>query len=397
MLHVTLPNEIPIFVTVNFINSNKVTDMFHIDHYNKANLLASRIPRLDFMRSFAIFLVLLCHFSNVFFNFWLKKPPDFIALSGLFGVELFFVLSGFLIGRLLAESAVSCPGWYGWRVFILRRWMRTLPLYFVILFIMAMVWPPADGRLAWHLLHYASLTQNFVWAMPSDNWFGVSWSLAIEEWFYIFFSIPVLMLALLDRGRRSLPILIIIFIAFPNLLRFLAPPNMDFGTVLYKAVFFRLDAIAYGVGTALVIARFPGTLRYRGMLLAIGLTTVVLTWVQVDGLGVALPGWFYRLLFLPLLSIGLCCCLPIAVHLPQKSRWFTPCVLWLSTRSYGLYLIHLTVLEMAAAAVFYRHFSRLGAVVLALVASAVLAELSWRLIEQPILSRRPVTIAKAGS
>jgi len=352
--------------------------------------VTARIPGLDLVRAVAILLVLVCHCANVFCNFWNKKPPDFVALSGVFGVELFFVLSGFLIGGLLASSATACPGWRGWWVFMLRRWMRTLPLYFTAIAIMAVVWPPADGRLAWHLLHYASLTQNLAWKMPADNWFGVSWSLTIEEWFYLLFSLPLLLAARWDKGRKSLPALVMVFIVVPNLVRFAAPPELDFGQVLYRAVAFRLDAIAYGVGASLIVTRYPGLLRRGGVWLATGLMIVAFVWVQIDGLGVALPSWFYRFLFLPLLAFGFCCCLPAALRLPQRSRWSAPCVFWLSTRSYGLYIVHLTVLEMATAAVFYHGFSRPGAIVSALAASAMLAELSWRLIEQPVLRRRPV-------
>ncbi|MGI4978660.1 MAG: acyltransferase family protein, partial [Janthinobacterium lividum] len=141
---------------------------------------ARRILGLDVVRACAIALVMASHFSDVFAAFWARHPPAFVSLAGVFGVELFFVLSGFLIGTLLVRAAATAPGWPGWRAFMLRRWLRTLPLYAAWIALMAVFWPPADGRLGWHLLRYLTLTQNLAWPMPADNWFGVSWSLAIE-------------------------------------------------------------------------------------------------------------------------------------------------------------------------------------------------------------------------
>ena len=113
---------------------------------------SARILGLDLVRACAIALVMASHGADVFAAFWGARPPAFVSLAGVFGVELFFVLSGFLIGTLLARAAAEAPGWRGWRAFMLRRWLRTLPLYVAWTLLMAAAWPPADGRTAWHLL-----------------------------------------------------------------------------------------------------------------------------------------------------------------------------------------------------------------------------------------------------
>lgn len=350
---------------------------------------ARRVLGLDVVRACAILLVMVSHYSDVFAAFWARRPPAFVSLAGVFGVELFFVLSGFLIGTLLARAAAQAPGWRGWRAFMLRRWLRTLPLYVVWILAMAVVWPPADGRLGWHLLRYLTLTQNLAWRMPADNWFGVSWSLAIEEWFYLLFSLPLLLLARRDRGRRSLPVLAALFIAVPVLVRCLLPPGLDFGQAVYKVTAYRLDSIAYGVVAAVLATRRPSLLRHWAPLLAAGLAVVAFVWVQIAGAGIALPGLFYRALFLPLLSAGFCLCLPAALRLRQGPAWLARPAFWLSTRSYGLYVVHLTVLEVASGAVFVHAWPKRYAMLLALVAAPVLAELSWRLLERPMLALRP--------
>ncbi len=350
---------------------------------------ARRVLGLDAVRACAIALVMASHASDVFAAFWARRPPAFVSLAGVFGVELFFVLSGFLIGTLLARAAAASPGWRGWRAFMARRWLRTLPLYAAWIAAMAVLWPPADGRLGWHLLRYLTLTQNLAWPMPADNWFGVSWSLAIEEWFYLLFSLPLLLLARRDRGRVSLPVLAALFVALPVLVRCLLPAGLDFGQAVYKVTAFRLDSIAYGVLAALVATRRPRVLRHWAPLLAAGLAVVLFVWVQIAGAGVALPGLFYRALFLPLLSTGFCLCLPAALRLRHAPRWLARPVSWLSTRSYGLYVVHLTVLEVASSAVFVHAWPKRYAVLLALAAVPLLAELSWRAVERPMLALRP--------
>lgn len=350
---------------------------------------ARRILGLDVVRACAIALVMASHFSDVFAAFWARHPPAFVSLAGVFGVELFFVLSGFLIGTLLVRAAATAPGWPGWRAFMLRRWLRTLPLYAAWIALMALFWPPADGRLGWHLLRYLTLTQNLAWPMPADNWFGVSWSLAIEEWFYLLFSLPLLLLARLDHGRRSLPALALLFVAVPVLVRCVLPAHLDFGQAVYKVTAYRLDSIAYGVLAALAATRRPQLLRHWPPLLAAGLAIVLFVWVQISGAGVPLPGLFYRALFLPLLSVGFCLCLPAALRLRTAPAWLARPASWLSTRSYGLYVVHLTVLEVASSAVFVHSWPKRYAVLLALAAAPLLAELSWRCLERPMLALRP--------
>jgi peptidoglycan/LPS O-acetylase OafA/YrhL len=90
-------------------------------------------------------------------------------VAGFFGVELFFALSGFLIGQLLLELTERDPGLGGWWRFMVRRWMRTLPLYLLCLLVLALLTGPA-GDVSLYLARYGTLTQNLQWPMPADNW-----------------------------------------------------------------------------------------------------------------------------------------------------------------------------------------------------------------------------------
>jgi peptidoglycan/LPS O-acetylase OafA/YrhL len=209
---------------------------------------------LDCARATAIGLVLLCHWgeaaSHWFGFYW---PPIVGAMSGFLGVELFFALSGFLVGSLLLELIERDPSLLSWWRFMVRRWLRTLPLYFFCVGALALLWPPRGDRDT-HLLSYATFTQNLLWPMPQDNWFNVSWSLSIEEWFYILFSaLLVGVVALTGRRRGCAWGVIALFVAAPTLLRWqtIAAAGQN-AAHLREIVALRLDAITYGVVVAAV-------------------------------------------------------------------------------------------------------------------------------------------------
>jgi peptidoglycan/LPS O-acetylase OafA/YrhL len=206
---------------------------------------------LDVCRTLAILFVVLGHTLQH------SNPNPILAQAGvigLFGVDLFFCLSGFLIGRILLVEAEHWPvgheaGLFG---FWYRRWMRTLPLYFFILVVSLKYDWRGETRLAEHI-PYLFFAQNLAWKMP--DFFHLSWSLAVEEWFYLTFPLVLLFLAALGCGRRLAALLTIsAFVVVPFLFRLFLPPHLIDVTSLDEGlrniVVFRLDSIGFGVLTA---------------------------------------------------------------------------------------------------------------------------------------------------
>src|SRR3954470_1290301 len=145
---------------------------------------------LDVVRAVAILLVLAGHFL---FAYTESVSPGLLFVFGALGVEIFFVLSGYLIGGILlgaikANGNVVTPGLIG--NFWYRRWMRTIPNYLLFLAVYALIERPGFGvrRYAAYLLFAQNLRR------PMPNFFIVSWSLTVEEWFYI--TLPVLIFVL---------------------------------------------------------------------------------------------------------------------------------------------------------------------------------------------------------
>ena len=209
---------------------------------------SDRMFGLDVCRTIAVLLVVTGHMLQH------SKPNALLAslgFIGLFGVDLFFCLSGFLIGRIVMQESAHWPQQkeVGLFRFWYRRWMRTLPLYFFFFFVsLHYDWTGATTLAS--KLSYLVFAQNLLWSMP--DFYGLTWSLAVEEWFY--FSFPLLLLLFIGLGRsprQAAVIAIACFVLLPPLLRLaLTGDAHDFGSLdegIRHVMAFRLDSIGYGV------------------------------------------------------------------------------------------------------------------------------------------------------
>ncbi len=188
-------------------------------------------------------LVLITHASTFFF----LDHFDVLAFSyvtGYYGVELFFVLSGFLIGNILMKEVVEGGSWKSLLRFYVRRWLRTLPLY---LFVLLVTWLLLHRPFHWA---YLVFLQNFH-ESALNTFMPVSWSLTIEEWFY--FVVPLLLLLLCARYSGNKGTLLIGFCLFIMLLEVSARmwvvmsdnPVWDYG--VRKSIPLRIDSLVTGV------------------------------------------------------------------------------------------------------------------------------------------------------
>lgn len=336
---------------------------------------ARRSIGLDLVRAVAITGVVGAHVGGATLHtFGIGGLPFVLLLEGGNGVELFFALSGFLIGGLLLEILERGPGARAWLVFLVRRWLRTLPLYVLWVLVLLVATPPVP-RLD-HAMRDLSLTQNLAWPMPADGWFGISWSLTVEEWFYVLFSGLLLALAATMR-KGSVLVTCAIFVTVPPLARVaLVSSIIDWDSSMRKVVAFRLDAIAYGVAMAW-LCRYRSAMmaRWRRVLFVVGLGVFVLA--ETDGLA-WLVGTGWRALYFSLLPLACCLVMPIALGLRIPRGAASAAIRWLSERSYALYLVHLTMLDVATREFAAGRLSRAWLAPLVLVTSGLLAELSFR-------------------
>ena len=344
-----------------------------------------RLIGLDLLRALAISGVLITHIGIYGLHF---GTDWWLAGAGGYGVELFFALSGFLIGRLLLEIVERDPSIRAWGIFMIRRWMRTLPVYMLWILVLLVVAPPPNPAVT--ALKYTFLVQNFAW--PMSSWFAVSWSLTVEEWFYLLFS--ALMIALTIRSR-SVAVFgtCAVFLIVPLLLRLnINVPDAEWDSGMRKVMVFRLDAIAYGVVMAALYRQWPTVLhRWRYPALALELLLAAFPHLPI---GYLLGSWWKATAF-NFVSIGFALAMPWAVSLRLPFLAVRGLITWLAERSYCLYIVHLTFVILISNAVTAAKMPDALTALATMLLSALVAELSFRLFEMPILRRRPPQFVKA--
>jgi len=208
-----------------------------------------RSAGLDFLRGSAAFAVAIPHWLMADAPF--QPATEAIAIAG---VEVFFVLSGFVLAPQILDFVVGKP-WANLGVFLARRWMRTIPPYVVALVAVALL----TGKLfTADFLRYLFYVQNLFYPANSNDFFPVAWSLSVEEWFYVLFA-PLMFLlgrALGRAGRRmevAFALLVIVAIGAARLL--FAPHDWDLE--LRRVTAFRIDSIVWGFLLYLMIERAP--------------------------------------------------------------------------------------------------------------------------------------------
>jgi peptidoglycan/LPS O-acetylase OafA/YrhL len=338
---------------------------------------------LDFARSVAILLVVFSH-GLPFMGDWPARlgldGGKFGSGMGVLGVEIFFCLSGFLIGSILLDLQETSARGNSVRIFMVRRWMRTLPLYYLTLFALILV-PAFDPSARHDVWRYVVFLQNFVTPMPGGNWFGTSWSLTIEEWSYV--ALPLLAFRVFKKTREpvALAAAALCVVAF-GLRLALTRTNADWDLTVRKMMETRLDAIAYGVLLAWLL-RNGGERVERWLTIAVPISVCVLAislWTVVDAHRAA--SFFGRIFALPLMAAAICACLPLLSRLRLPDP-IGAAVRFVAKISYSLYLVHWPCMMLTAAFVASWQWACYAGSAFAL---ATVVSFS---IEQPIMRLRP--------
>jgi peptidoglycan/LPS O-acetylase OafA/YrhL len=325
---------------------------------------AAHVPVLDGIRGLAILLVLLCHLTMYGgehrFDGWI----DYLAWWGAIGVDLFFVLSGYLITGILVDAR-GRPGYF--KNFYARRVLRIFPLYYAVvalsLLVLPRFLPPAQaarfGKIAGDEPYYWLYLQNFSIARAGQWRHGVldvTWSLAIEEQFYLVWPTVVFLCSARAMKRLCAALFLVALVSRAVAARWLHLPAFS----VYVLTPCRLDALAAGAYLA-VRAREPSGLRAlvplaRRLGPAAGgaaLGIVVLEYAA-DLVTNYDAGWGpYSVLVCPsLVALAFASLLVVVVeaerggrlHRAFASRW----VCFFGVYSYGLYLVHLPIRALVA-------------------------------------------------
>jgi len=367
------------------------------------------IPALDGLRGIAIAMVLLRHavfgVSSVEgIETHSRLLSAFIASGQLTwsGVDLFFVLSGFLIGGILLDS--RSPARY-YQAFYIRRAYRILPLYFVVVGLSLFPHLLAEfssaraahtSPLPFPWWAYASFTQNFWMAAlgtfgPSG--IGITWTLAIEAQFYL--TIP---LAIRKIRPHSLLMILLVIIACAPWLRVLLQSSMAYPALAsYVLTFTRADALSLGVLAALLVRNpisWTWLQSHRRALCSIAgvlfLGIAYMTWQGYGALSFPMVTWGYSWLALFYTSVLLIAVTstegPVARILKNNL------LIKLGTLAYCSYLVHVAFMNavrhpLKAYFPQYPVGAWLMGGILGTALTLAVAWLSYKYFEKPLLRR----------
>jgi peptidoglycan/LPS O-acetylase OafA/YrhL len=369
------------------------------------------LPGLDGMRAFAVVAVMVYHAN-----------PDWLP-GGFLGVEVFFVISGYLITLLLISEKERTSG-VDMKQFWIRRARRLLPALFTMMLALT-IWTSLFERDALGKLRGDVIAATFYVSNWYQIWTGAGytasndfaplrhlWSLAVEEQFYLVW--PVVMFLLLRRGSRriaeisgylvlgALAITVAMAVLYPS--GPIGTPEVTpdayytlFGRelskvdTLYLGTIWRASGLLLGAAFAMVwrpVALMRSPLRTKGRLLDVvalaGFVALAyMAWtmylIHPDG---ANP-WLFRGGFF---LCGIATLMMVSAVTHERAvtpRLLSlPVLLWIGTRSYGLYLFHWPIYQMIRS-IAGNHLN-LREFVFAMTVTCIVTELSFRYIETPI-------------
>ena len=334
-------------------------------------------PQLDALRCFAVSAVLVSHYVHL----------DDLPAGGL-GVELFFAISGFLITSLLLEARTAAAPQgaaavrFAWRNFVIRRALRIFPIYYVVITAAALCCDAVRAQWVWH----ATFSSNYLQFLEG-GWGDASvahcWSLCVEEQFYLFWPVVVLLLP----RRCFLPIVVAMtafgFACNQGWVLEAVLPALDLPEPVFRDTLPCRALPMIGMGALLAWRHHHGLgiTRPSG-----ALSLFALAWLLLHGGGAAaaLPDPMASLL--SLLSSGIL--IASGVHGSLGRVADLSLVRYAGKISYGIYLYHMPVLLvvsyfMADTGLAPRAEKGVIALVSTLTTFAVAAA-SWRFFESPI-------------
>ncbi|GGH15355.1 acyltransferase family protein [Mucilaginibacter phyllosphaerae] len=360
----------------------------------------NRVYGLDILRAFAILSVVVIH-QMIYTPSTLNK---IIEATYLDGVSIFFVLSGFLIGSILIKL-LNSPNitFYTLLNFWWRRWLRTIPAYYVTLSALIIAYnynkPPGPTFKRFYIF-----TQNLF--TPHPGFFLEAWSLSVEEWFYLTipFALFILVKILKIKVPASVIIISITIIAFSTILRIeryfdnLSPIHLK-DPFLFRQVVTRLDSIMYGM-LAAYIAYYKNDnwLKNKRYKLITGILILMINKVLTQLFQTQYLLFYNTALRFTFDAIGTALMLPyLSTYRHHGKGVIFKIITYISLISYSMYLINFTPMQEYIIPFINRHL--LGFItdkgilknvnmVLSYLLIIPLSIYSYKLIESPFIKLR---------
>jgi len=361
-----------------------------------------RVFGLDFLRALAIFLVLLSHLTFLVFPQVENLIVTTIRIIGAIGVDLFFVLSGYLIGGiLLKQLSLNKTSSKDLLLFWKRRWLRTIPNYYLVLSINVGVYFFIGKQLPDQLLLYIPFLQNF--AFPNPDFFTESWSLSIEEYAYLLLPF-ILFLSFrwfkkINKQKLFLYVTIVVICLLVVLkgyyyLNTSIKSYHDWSSSFRKVVIYRIDSIYIGFVLVYVMQVFHSFcnekkkhLLFFGMFIFIILHVIIFKY----HLSPENSPFFYVFVYLQVVICSIAFVFPYFTTLNYSGIFFKP-IQFLSIHSYAIYLVNysivLLLMQRTIEITEMSNIQKIGIAIAFLSITLFLSVLIYRFFELPILKYR---------
>jgi peptidoglycan/LPS O-acetylase OafA/YrhL len=365
--------------------------------------LRTRIPGIEMLRAVAVILVLLQNRTSPVFETGglFARAWSLLSGTGWSGVQLFFVISGFLITGILLDKAGQ-PGVL--KNFYMRRLLRIFPIYFAFLAFFYLLLPALDAFPGWlepsrqHQIWFWTYLVNWTQPYVQGLRFGHLWSLAIEEQFYLLWPWPVLFLA----PRRLMVVCLLLILSAPLVRLGLWWIDPHWQQSAYTFTPARWDALALGALLACLLRdeALAERLRPWAAPVFLGLLALILgqlLWFHEFRPAAGPLGLLNQTTAAVLSAAALL--LSLSLSRPEGRGWKARIGQGLMTvgkYSYALYLVHMPIkmwwtqsrLALTPAdfpAAVGEMAALLGNFLVVFTLSLALSWLTWRLVEQPFL------------
>lgn len=318
---------------------------------DRKQISAKRFFGLDFLRALSISLLLFSHSSWIYNSSGiLGKMQD---AGGFLGVELFIVLSGFLIGGMLYKQflhenyTLKDAG-----LFVTRRLMRVLPSYYLVILIITFIYL-LFGFSVSEVWKYPLMIQNF--SSPIPAFFPESWSLPVKEMGYIFVVILLLFVSktFIKTSKQVLFLTVVIgLIAFTFLLKLyydIHSANLQlriWSFTVRSVVIYRIDSVLIGVLFGYFYHNYKEfIMSKRKLFLAVGILLFLILFlcIVVFKLRLTNASWFWNILCLPIVSTAICLFIPFLLNWKSPPQAIGNGITFICNIAYSIYLLHYSV------------------------------------------------------
>ncbi len=341
-------------------------------------MISGRYSNIDQLRFIAAFTVAITHLiiSRNGYNLNLE------IISSI-SVEVFFIISGFVLAPQILKIFESKKfDTYG--IFLIRRWYRTIPLYVLSLILTSVI---LNKFLTYDFLKYLFFIQNFQKISVINDFFSISWSLSVEEWFYIIFPLFLLIFTTYFKNTKINAIgITIIFISIIFIIRIIFAEYSEWGSNIRRIVLYRLDSIAYGF----ILFFFKDKIKeikLNKLLVIIIFIFSSIAIFKILEFNVLNDIYLYKILFHFIVAIWGSSVVIFFYLLDEKIRneKFVKLNLFMGKISYSIYLFHLLIIYMISLI----DLSLISAFLIFFILQISISTLLYFYFEEPILKARP--------